>query len=128
VTLICLSNIAYNNEKISEKDVENAILIGRYAEINATILRDYSKSDFKNEDLSNSFKMFSMIKENRGLKADRIAYLFKNQNNRELNEIKSILKEEVKKGIDKFFISYYLQRKNVEDQANTILKVNKPKF
>jgi len=108
VTLIVLSGLAFSDENVDSDKISECLLIGRYSEIKATIIRDYTKRNTNPE--NNLYIIFKSLKsnENRNLTEDDIERMFKNQKNDELEKIINgkISKEEIDK-INIFFEKYY---------------------
>lgn len=88
VLLLC--DLAFNDEQYNEIDVEKYVLIGRYAEIKITLLRDYAKAKENGKKYLNSYLVYKEVMERKGVVDDN---LIKNKymkvKEEELNEIKN---------------------------------------
>ena len=120
--VLLLIDYGFSNEHYSEQEIKNFISLGRYAEIQITLYRDYSKTKKRNETVLNSFKLFrDFLINNIGIKDEKLIkekyFLLKQKEMTKLIEnIKNInIGGEngltIKTKIDKRIQTYYFEAK-----------------
>ena len=69
--ILLLIDYGFSNEHYSEEEINNFISLGRYAEIQITLYRDYSKSLKKADTILNSYRLFKgYLKDKIGIKEE----------------------------------------------------------
>ncbi len=129
VTLILLSDIAFSNDKVNIDIINEYLLIGKYSEIKATIIRDYIKRMSNPE--NNSYVLFKNLSMNKEKSEDFIKEGYLNQKKADINRfLKRKNASQVINKIDKFIEKYYnLNSGNLEVKNLKLNKrMNKTKF
>ena len=71
--ILLLIDYGFSNEHYSEEEINNFISLGRYAEIQITLFRDFSKVKNMSDNLLNSYKIFrDFLKEKKGISDDKL--------------------------------------------------------
>ena len=71
--ILLLIDYGFSNEHYSEEEINNFISLGRYAEIQITLYRDYSKSLKKADTILNSYRLFKgYLKDKIGIKEEKL--------------------------------------------------------
>ena len=120
--VLLLIDYGFSNEHYSEEEINNLISLGRYAEIEITLYRDYSKTTKKLETMMNSFKLYrDYLKNNIGIKDEKLIkekyFLIKQKEISNLIEnikkvnIGGINGLTIKNQIDKRLQTYYFEAK-----------------
>ena len=120
--VLLLIDYGFSNEHYSEQEIKNFISLGRYAEIQITLYRDYSKTKKRSETVLNSFKLFrDYLRNNVGINDEKLIkekyFLIKQKEMTKLiKNIKNInIGGEngltIKTKIDKRIQSYYFEAK-----------------
>ena len=120
--VLLLIDFGFSNENFNEEELNNLMALGRYAEIQITLYRDYSKMKKMTETVLNSFKLFrDYLKDNVGVKDENLIkekYFMIKQ--KEISKLIEKIKKiniggenglTVKKKIDKRLQTYYSDTK-----------------
>jgi hypothetical protein len=71
--VLLLIDYGFSNEHYSEEEINNFVSLGRYAEIQITLYRDYSKIKKNSETVLNSYKLFrDFVKDKIGINDEKI--------------------------------------------------------
>ena len=118
--VLLLIDYGFSNEHYSEEDIINLISLGRYAEIEITLYRDYSSTKKRTETVLNSYKLFKdYLRDNVGITDEKLIkekyFLLKQK---EISKIISNIKKinikgenglSIKTKIDKRIQTYYFE-------------------
>jgi len=121
--VLLLIDYGFSNEHYSEEEIINFISLGRYAEIQITLYRDYSKTKKRTETVLNSFKLFrDYLKDNIGItdeklikdkyfliKQKEISKLIPNIKKINIGDVNGLT---IKTKIDKRIQTYYFEAKS----------------
>ena len=118
-----LIDYGFSNENYSDEEINNLISLGRYAEIQITLYRDYSKMKKMAETALNSYKLFREYLNNKiGIKDEKLIKekyfcIKQNEINTLINKIKKINIGginglTIKTKIDKRIETYYSDAKS----------------
>ena len=121
--LLLLIDYGFSNENYSDEEINNLISLGRYAEIQITLYRDYSKMKKMAETALNSYKLFREYLNNKiGIKDEKLIKekyfcIKQNEINTLINKIKKINIGginglTIKTKIDKRIETYYSDAKS----------------
>ena len=116
--VLLLIDYGFSNEHYREEEINNLISLGRYAEIEITLYRDYSSTKKRSETVLNSYKLFKdYLRDNIGITDEKLIkekyFLIKQKEiNKIIPNIKKInIKGEngltIKTKIDKRIQTYY---------------------
>ena len=120
--VLLLIDYGFSNEHYSEEEIKNFLSLGRYAEIQITLYRDYSKTTKKAETALNSFKLFrDYLKDKIGIQDEKLIkekyFLIKQK---EISKLIDNIKKiniggknglNIKNQIDKRIQTYYFEAK-----------------
>ena len=116
--VLLLIDYGFSNEHYTKEEINNLISLGRYAEIQITLYRDFSKVKNMSDNLLNSYKIFrDFLKEKNGINDDKLIQekyfqIKSNEISKLIENIKKInigeenglsIKEKIDKGIQQYY-------------------------